>query len=205
VIASWLAIAFSGLLVAQAGGNVDGVGPPVAPKSLLSPMGPHRVEQAAPLNMKEAKDGSLSYDGSGFSARIAPDGSVTFKNKNLTGLNPIAWLPQKTRMPVPSLQSSLTRLLQGRKPPKAPPSELDEGLAPPETTTINPETSVYRPDPRENCRECSFNSLAVPVQGFGRFDATDQLERFSGQDPMRFQKRAPSCPGGCRRSPAMTG
>jgi hypothetical protein len=91
-------------------------------------------------------------------------------------------------MGVPSLQSSVVSLLKGRRPPKPPPSELDVGLPPPETKQVNPDVSRYRPDPRENCRECTFNSLAVPVNGLARFDLADQLERFSGKDPFRYQK-----------------
>ena len=30
--------------------------------------------------------------------------------------------------------------------------------------------------------------FAVPVSALGRFDLTDELTRFSGQDPNRFQK-----------------
>src|SRR5262249_209852 len=98
------------------------------------------------------------------------------------------WFPMDARMPRPSLQSSLTSLLQGRKPPKPPPSELDEGLPPPETRQVNPDVSRYRPDPRENCRECTFNSLAVPLHGLGRFAVSAQMGRFSGKDPFRYQK-----------------
>jgi hypothetical protein len=118
---------------------------------------------------------------------VAPDGTVAFSDKNLTGLTPVPFLPTG-RMPVPSLQSSLVMFLHGKKPPKPPRSELDDGLPPPETTQINPDVSRYRPDPRENCRECTFNSLAVPANGLGRFDIADQLERMSGKDPHRYAK-----------------
>ena len=189
MIASWFAIALPALFAADAGADFTAP-PPVSAPPLIAPVGPPRAAQTERIDLKDAKDGSgdLLYQGNGFSARIAPDGSVTFSDKNLSGLNPIAWAPMKTRMPVPSLQSSLTRFLQGRKPPAPPPSELDEGLPPPETTQVNPEVSRYRPDPREGCRECTFNSLAVPVQGVARFDVADQLERFSGKDPHRYQK-----------------
>jgi hypothetical protein len=194
--AYWAAVVLSAVLAADGGADVDragrGVGPPEPPRSLLSPIGPHRiVREGIDLDdLKEAKDGSGDrlYQGNEFSARVAPDGSVTFSDKNVTGLSPIPWWPMNARMGVPSLQSSLVMLLHGRKPPKPPPSELDEGLPPPETKQVNPDVSRYRPDPRENCRECTFNSLAVPIQGLARFDLTDQLTRLSGQDPYRYQK-----------------
>jgi hypothetical protein len=199
LLGSWFAMTLSALLATEAGPGVDRAGPDVdraapqpAPpphRSLLDPLGAQPV--ALPeVDLKDANDGSgdLLYQGNGFSARVAPDGSVAFKDKNLTGSSPIPWFPMKARMPVPSLQSSVVSLLQGRRPPKPPPSELDVGLPPPETKQVNPDVSRYRPDPRENCRECTFNSLAVPVQGLTRFDAADQLEQFSGKDPHRYQK-----------------
>lgn len=188
-MASWLAFVLPALLAADAAADIDR--PPEAARapSLLDPIGPHRVAQPE-VDLQDAKDGSgdLLYQGSGFSARVAPDGSVTFSDKNVTGMSPIPWFPMKARMPVPSLQSSLVSLLKGRKPPAPPPSELDVGLPPPETKQVNPDVSRYRPDPRENCRECGFNSLAVPIQGLARGDITDQIERFSGKDPHRYQK-----------------
>jgi len=188
MIGSWFAVVLQAALAAQAGTDLDRAQPPPAP-SLLAPIGPHPVARPD-IDLKDAKDGSgdLLYQGTGFSARVARDGTVTFSDKNVTGLSPVPWFPMKTRMPVPSLQSSLVSLLKGKKPPKPPPSELDVGLAPPETKQLIPDVSRYRPDPREDCRECSFNSLAIPIQGFARADVTDQLERLSGQDPQRYQK-----------------
>lgn len=199
MLGSWFAMTLSALLATEAGPGVDRAGPDVdraapqpaqpPPRSLLDPVGPQPV--ALPeVDLKDANDGSgdLLYQGNGFSARVAPDGSVTFKDKNLTGSTPIPWFPMKARMPVPSLQSSLVSLLQGRKPPKQPPLEEEVGLPPPVTKQVIPDVSRYRPDPREDCRECSFNSLAVPIQGLTRFDTADQLERLSGKDPHRYQK-----------------
>jgi len=193
LIASWLAFVLPALLAADAGTDVDRApqAAPAAAPSLLSPIGPHRVAQSE-VQLKEAKDGSgdLLYQGNGFSARVAPDGSVTFSDKPITGASPIPWFPMKTRMPVPSLQSSLVSLLKGHKPPKQPPLEVDVGLPPPVTKQVIPDVSQYRPDPREDCRECSFNSLAIPIQGLARADVNDLVEHFSGKDPYRYQKAA---------------
>jgi len=166
---------------------------PAAPASLVPAPAPRGAAQAERVELKDAKDGSgdLLYEGNCFSARVAPDGGATFKDKRVPGLTAFPWLPMKTRMPVPSLQSSLLQLFGGPRVGPPPPSELDEGLAPPETKQVIPEVSRYRPDPRENCRNCTvFNELVVPFQGGGRFDVADEITRFSGKDPNRFQKAA---------------
>ena len=94
-------------------------------------------------------------------------------------------------MAVPSLQASLKKLLKGRGPPAPPPSELDQGLAPPETRQVIPEVSRYLVDTRDACRSnccTNFMDFVLPVNALGRFDVSDELTRFSGQDPSRFQK-----------------
>jgi hypothetical protein len=184
-----LVAALAGLLAAEAGANPQAVTP--APP-LIQPPPPQRVGEPQRIELKDAKDGSgdLLYETSGFTARVAPDGSVAFKDKRISGLTQFPWFPMKAPMAVPSLQASLTNLLKGRGPPAPPPSELDQGLAPPETKQVIPEVSRYLADPREGCRApCSnFMDLVLPVQVLGRFDVSDELTRFSGQDPSRFQK-----------------
>jgi hypothetical protein len=148
-------------------------------------------EQAERIDLKEANDGSgeLLYEGAAFTARVAPDGSVRFTDSRVPGRSLLPWLPMQAQMGVPSLQSSLKMLLKGRSPPPASPTEIDQGLAPPETKQLIPEVSRYRPDAREGCRACpAFNEVAVPFQGMSRFDLADELTRFSGKDPNRQQK-----------------
>src|SRR4051794_6787496 len=144
------------------------------------------------IQLRDANDGSgdLVYDGTGFTARVAPDGSVRFADKRVSDGTPLGFLPMRVDMPVPSLQSSVKALLKGHSPPPASPSELDQGAAPPETKQLIPEVSRYHVDAREGCQICAtgFFELAVPVNWFGRFDVTDELTRFSGQDPNRAQK-----------------
>jgi hypothetical protein len=194
LIACWFAIVLPVLLAADAGGAATlAQAAPASPSSppLLAPVPPpRRTAETSRFNLKESTDGSgdLLYDGTGFTARVAPDGSVRFADQRATGLSALPWLPMQAQMGVPSLQASLKMLLKGRSPPPRSPTEIDEGLAPPETKQLIPEVSRYRPDAREGCRECSFADLAVPVQGFGRFDLTDELTRFSGKDPNRQQK-----------------
>jgi hypothetical protein len=149
------------------------------------------------VDLREAKDGSgdLVYEGTEFSARIAPDGTVTFGDKRVNDFSVLPWLPSRAPMAVPSLQSSLKMLLQGRRP--RPPPPPDDRLPPPETTTVIPEVSRYRPDPREGCRACPSQYNPVPtgfvpmiLSPYARGDLTDELVRFSGKDPTRFQKAA---------------
>ena len=183
-----LVAALAGLLAAEAGADTQAV--PQAPP-LIQPPAPQRVPEPRRIDLKDAKDGTgdLIYETSGFTARIAPDGSVAFKDKRVSGLTQFPWFPMKAPMAVPSLQASLKNLLKGRGPPAPPPSDLDQGLAPPETRQVIPEVSRYLVDTRDACRTCTnFMDLALPVQMLGRFDVSDELARFSGQDPARFQK-----------------
>jgi len=186
-----LVAALAGLLAAEAGADTQAA--PQAPP-LIQPAAPQRVPEPQRIDLKDAKDGTgdLVYETSAFTARVAPDGSVAFKDKRVSGLSQFPWFPMgDAPMAVPSLQASLKNLLKGRGPPAPPPSALDQGLAPPETRQVIPEVSRYLVDTRDSCRSnyCSnFMDLALPVQFLGRFDVSDELTRFSGQDPARFQK-----------------
>ena len=186
-----LVAALAGLLAAEAGGDTQAV--PQAPP-LIQPPAPQRVAEPQRIDLKDAKDGTgdLVYETSGFTARIAPDGSVAFKDKRVSGLSQFPWFPMRDApMAVPSLQASVKNLLKGRGPPAPPPSALDQGLAPPETRQVIPEVSRYLVDTRDSCRSnycTNFMDLPLPVQFLGRFDVSDELTRFSGQDPARFQK-----------------
>jgi hypothetical protein len=170
----FFAIALSGLFAADAGAG-----------------GAERTDR---IDLKDAKDGSgdLLYEESGFTARIAPDGSVRFKDKRVSEFTLLPWLAKSgPSMGVPSLQSSLKMLMKGREPPAPPPSPLDQGRPPPETLQLIPEVSQYRPDPRENCRVCTTINQEMfpkPLSAFGRGDLTDEIMRFSGKDPYRYQK-----------------
>jgi hypothetical protein len=189
-----LVAALAGLLAAEAGADTQAApqAPPlIQPPARQRPGDPQRRGEPQRIDLKDAKDGTgdLIYETSAFTARIAPDGSVTFKDKRVSGLTQFPWFPMKAPMAVPSLQASLKNLLKGRGPPAPPPSDLDQGLAPPETKQVIPEVSRYLVDTRDACRTCTnFMDLALPVQALGRFDVSDELTRFSGQDPSRFQK-----------------
>jgi hypothetical protein len=200
LIAHWFAVALP-LLAVEPGVNPPRAGAP-APAQPLIPQRADRfrvpdqgnvVDTGERINLKDATDGSgdLLYDGTGFTARIARDGTVSFSDKRLPGKSLIPWFPSTAPLPRPSLQASLTNLLKGRKPPPPPP--VDDRLPPPETTSVIPEVSRYRPDPREGCRECPGqynpeNFVPTILSPYTRGDLTDEIERFSGKDPNRYQK-----------------
>lgn len=191
MLSAWFAVALPVLLAADAGtGAAQPDDRPTPP--LLAPQPPRQAtaERAQRIDLKDAKDGSgdLVYEATQFTARIAPDGSVSFKDRRVTDASVLPFLPMRTQFAVPSLQSSLKLLLKGRPPPGPPPSELDQGLPPPETKQVIPDVSRYRPDTREGSRY-SANYMGIPVVGgVGGFDLADELTRFSGKDPNRYQK-----------------
>jgi hypothetical protein len=165
--------------------------PPLPPPSLLAPL--PSLLRATPeetYKLRESKDGSgdLIYEASTFSARVAPDGGVTFKDRSISDFKWLPFLPRKNvTFGVPSLESSIKNVLRGRDPP--PPPRPDERGPPPETTAVIPEVSRYRPDPREACRECKAVRFdLLPGNATGRLDLTDELMRMNGQDPYRYQK-----------------
>jgi len=196
-MSGWFAVALPVLLAADAGAEAPPATPaktdvaPAPVPALIRPPVHRRYEERPPrIDLKAAKDGSgdLLYEATSFSARIAPDGAVTFKDKRITDFTLfLPLLPKRIQSGVPSLQSSIKMLLKGKEPPAPPPSELDQGLPPPETTTLIPDVSRYRPDAREGCRGCPvFDTLQFNAAG--RWDLTDEIERFSGKDPNRYQK-----------------
>ncbi len=137
--------------------------------------------------LREAGDGSgdLLYETQAFSARVARDGSVTFKDRRISlrgVLDP--WIPKAGPRNVPSLQETILGLARNRKVPR-----VDADARTDDSYLLIPNLSPYRPDPREGCRACTAAPLALlPLNLTGRFDLTDELMRFSGQDPYRYAK-----------------
>ncbi len=139
--------------------------------------------------LRPAKDGTgdLVYDAGAFTARVADDGTVTFRGHSVTDFSWLPLTPPRSSIGVPSLQSSFAALLRRKDPPAVPPP--DPRRPPPETTQLIPETSRFRPDPREGCRECSNIKFdLMPLNVSGRFDLTDELVRMNGADPHRIEK-----------------
>lgn len=185
-IGLWFAAALP-ILAADTGADVPR--PPPPPAQALIPQPPPRfADRGDQINLKEAKDGSgdLVYEATGFTAKIAPDGTVAFSEKRVPGLSVVPWLPSRAPLAVPSLQGTLANGLKGKGPPPAP--RMDDRLPPPETTQLIPDVSRYRPDPREDCKKCQEPYTPAIATVFGRGDISDELDRFSGKDPNRYQK-----------------
>jgi hypothetical protein len=173
------------VLAVVLGKSPDGATP--LPRLIVPPPAP-QPPPGDEIVLRPAGDGSgdLMYDGKRFRARVAADGSVSFEAKRITDFTLLPMLPMRTQLGVPSLQSSLKMLLKGKPPPPAP--EPDERGPPAETTQVIPEVSRYRPDPREGCRTCKWEGRPMLFSAVGRADATDEVMRMSGQDPLRFEK-----------------
>jgi len=185
-IGLWFAAALP-ILTADVGADAPRPAPPPA-QMLIPQPAPRFADRVEPINLKDAKDGSgdLVYETTGFSARIARDGSVSFEDKRVPGLSVTPWLPSRAPLAVPSLQGSLVNLLKGKAPPKAAP--VNDSLPPPMTTQLIPDVTRYRPDAREDCEMCQEPYTPAIFTAFGRGDVSDELDRFSGKDPNRYQK-----------------
>jgi len=173
----------------------DGGAPPAA-RSLLAPPPPvAEPVEAETFPLRRAKDGSgdLVYESSGFTARVAKDGTVAFKDKRVSDFSWFPFTPRSAGPDVPSLASTVVAALRGRQPPA--PRAVDKSGPPPESTIPIPYVSRYRPDPREGCRECEqlrldalLNLTPYAVTLAGNYDITDDLARLSGKDPYRVAK-----------------
>ncbi|MEP6654835.1 MAG: hypothetical protein ABJA82_15840 [Myxococcales bacterium] len=136
-----------------------------------------------PLRASTNGSGELIYEGQGFSAYVARDGSVRFKDKHLTLLTLLPFLPVSGPQNIPSLQATVTGILRhGKVPQRDPRTPNDTSFL------VNPPLTPYRPDPREACRQCSVPLDLLPIGLTFRFDLTDEVMRMSGQDPYRYEK-----------------
>jgi hypothetical protein len=161
-------------------------GPPPPPARSRAPALLTAPPPDAPTgyDLRPAKDrsGDLLYDGPLFSARVGVDGTVKFGPRRPA--HPL-WWPPFFPVPIdngrPSLQSTLSAALKGKKQPKV---ESDKVVD--ESFLIIPNTTRYRPDPREGSR-ASFQPI-IPYGASGHGDLTDALTQISGQDPHRLEK-----------------
>lgn len=202
--ASHLRLAFGLLFVVLSAANdaaannapphADGGAPP-QPRSLLSLPPPRQPPPPDEYRFRRATDGSgdLIHEASGFYANVARDGAVRFRDRHVTNLRFLPFLPIPGARPgVPSLEE-VVRGLGGRgrggpnRPPEAPASDpiANETLSP--STTF----SRFRPDPREICRypnPCFSSAPVTLLTVTGTLDITDELMRLAHEDPYRFQK-----------------
>lgn len=162
--------------------------PPKKPLNLLAPIqvDPAPVVKPENYDLRPAGDGSgeLVYGEAGFSARVARDGAVTFGPPKRDVLNLLApFLPKAGPRNVPSLFTTINSLARKRDVPAA-----DDTAQTEDRYLLIPNQTRYRPDPREACRGCVRPVDVMPVNMVGRWDVTEDLMRFSGQDPYRYQK-----------------
>lgn len=187
---------------AFAAGNPDAgaIAPAPAPRSLLAPL--PQVGAARPprdeYQLERAKDGSgdLIYEASGFTARVARDGAVRFRDRHGT-VHFFPYLPfiggrGGARPPGPAV-SPLEEVIRNGLARRRTPTPAGPPPDPIANETLSPSTtfSRFRPDPREAClypSPCFFEASVVLVGLQGTFDVTDELMRLAGKDPYRYEK-----------------
>lgn len=180
------------LFFAQAAAGGD---PGAAPRrSLLAPIGSKpTVVPAQDYELRRGPGGDLVYEAPGFTARIARDGSVSFRDKHLTlSLLPLIPRAGGPRAPTPSVPSvEMIIRNRGKVPPPPPPDVVEESSVAYGARLPVPWVTRYRPDPREACGfpdPCFFDARVLFISANITFDLTDALMRLSGQDPYRFAK-----------------
>jgi len=163
---------------------------PASPLLLTPP--PDGVAPRVPddYQLQRATDGSgdLVYEAPGFSARVAHDGTVRFRDRHVSALKLIPIVPGAPPAGVPTLEGTLRGLgkKRGARPPGPPPDPTPDETRDPATTF-----SRFHPDPREACqypRPCFFDASVLLVGARGKLDVTDELMRMAGQDPYRYEK-----------------
>jgi len=185
------------MLALTVAAGVDAGAPPAETpsprRSLLAPVAAQRPgDPSADYELRRAKDGTgdLLYDAAGFAARVARDGSVTFRDKHLSLA--LSLLQPRLRRPGTLAVPSLESVLRGNGDKHQPtPVSAEEQAALYGSRLPIPTVTPYRPDPREACQypqACFFNARVLLLSVTGHFDLTDELMRFAGQDPYRYAK-----------------
>jgi hypothetical protein len=169
-------------------------GPPQLDPSLIIGPAPRPGGGERRYDLRPAKDGTgdLLDEAPGYTAHVKTDGTVRFADKGASfarGLSLIPFMP----LPIPGNPSTLQGvavdlLSRKRKPPQRPGPSPRDAPDPP-LPVHNP--SRYRPDPREACAygdPCFWYGNPLLSSAPGQFDATDEIMRFNGKDPYRYDK-----------------
>ncbi|HVR61095.1 MAG TPA: hypothetical protein VMU50_04305 [Polyangia bacterium] len=190
---TWLLVVAIETAMADGGGAAapPAAARPVSPALLRAPQSPTAGSgepSAEQYQLLRASDGSgeLTYEASGFTARVARDGGVTFRDRHTSGLLFVPIKPGPPPAGVPTLEGLIRG--RGKKPKDAgkPADRRDDDGRPPATTV-----SGYRPDPREACtypRPCFWDAAAILVGLSAGVDANDLIMRIGHRDPYRYQK-----------------
>ena len=162
----------------------------LVPPPSASPRDPNDPPMDYELHRVKGGSGDLTYEAPGFTARIARDGSVIFRDRHLSLA--FALLPHPTRQPTITGVPSLESVLRGNvKKPDPTPVSPEEQAALYGSRLPIPTVTPYRPDPREACQypaPCFFDAPVLLLSIKGTFDLTDELMRLGGQDPSRYAK-----------------
>jgi hypothetical protein len=167
---------------------------PIRLQLVRPPPAPARDPNDPPMDYElhrvKGGSGDLTYDAPGFTARIAHDGSVTFRDKHFSAS--FALLPNLRRQPTITGVPTLESVLRGnaKKPDPTPVSPAEQAALYGSRLPI-PTVTPYRPDPREACQypaPCFFYAPVLLLSIKTTFDLTDELMRLGGQDPHRYAK-----------------
>jgi hypothetical protein len=192
VVSLYLALAPGGAADAGAAAPAPADKRPAPPPSLLSPLtvtAPRHNDDEYILRRTHDGSGDLVYEAAPFTARVARDGTVTFKDKHASaGIHFLPIKPLHQTYGVPTLEQTIRHMGSHDHGPPPPPDG-----PPPDDEVTNPSTDVsrYRPDVREACRypqPCFTGASAVLLSVSGTFDVTDELMRLAHQDPYRYAK-----------------
>ena len=122
------------------------------------------------------------YDDAKFEARVAPDGTVTFKSKRISVALDQPWARNKHRPESPPIAERTARdPTSARRAPWLPPPEPAEG-------------GSRRQEPFEVCPPSSPCYVPPPsmrgtmISASGGFDLTDEIMRGLGKDPLARDK-----------------
>ena len=114
-----------------------------------------RDRQAERVDLKDAKDGSgdLLYEANGFTRAHRARRQRLLQDKRRPGLSVFPWLPSKAPLGRAVAAGVVAEPAGG---PRRPPARrrVDDRPAAARDDAVIPEVSRYRPDPREDCRDC---------------------------------------------------
>jgi hypothetical protein len=129
--------------------------------------------------MRKWGEGFL-YEGPKFEARVAPDGTVSFKDRHLTEVEyPFSWVSKgRTKRPEPLPERTARDPSASRRAPWLPPPEQPQ----PSPRKI-PQDELCPPN-----SSCYWRPLQSSIEVSGRFDLTDELVRALGKDPNALDK-----------------
>jgi hypothetical protein len=150
----------------------------VAPAPSFQPV-PTAVAPEPRYRLLATREGGYEYQDSRFTARIAPDGTVSFDDRRVRGRFYVApVLPLDVGPATPSLESTLRDVMAGRKPVRPPVEPRIPAPLPP----TGPMTEA-------DLRGMEEYYYPVPFyRVLGAVDLTDEYYRMLDEDPYGYEK-----------------